>query len=148
MTTPTARIGWGRNGRGQDIPGWVCCKCGQDLAYLVGTFGGGLPSVHLRRGLIRLPQDRDGLPAFGLPPREMIGKQRRTGRPEERPRRIRGSDFSNGRRFEKTDVPPMQWAFERTPLPLFVYCPRVGVCGIGQILNLPMEEALSRLVIG
>lgn len=139
---PAARIVIVQNARGIKVPQWFCVKCGEGLAFLY-VDRGNRPNAMLVRGLIRLPQDSEGLHAYGLPPVEVTeSRQRRAGRAGSRPRRARGF---TGPRFT---APAPEWGPEEALIPFFVYCPRRGVCGVGQVVNMPLEEALSKLVIG
>jgi hypothetical protein len=129
------------NARGAKIPAWVCARCGESLAFRFADRGN-RDNAMLARGLIRLPKDREGMHSYGLPPAELVGRQRRAGRTGSRPRRMRGN---SGPKFT---APAMPWGPEEALLPFFVYCPRRGVCGLGQVVNGPLEEMLSKVVIG
>jgi hypothetical protein len=128
---------------GVNVPGWTCTECGQQLAYLDQPDSepyrrnrarpGALPRAVLRRELVRLPDSREGLHAYGLPQRELRGKQ-------PKPRTERGGTRLPSELLWQVEFP--------VTLPFYVFCPRPGVCGIGQVVNLPMEEALANLTIG
>jgi hypothetical protein len=88
---------------------WRCYKCGEPIAK--GSFQGRLA---LRLGLVPVGE-RDGLPAFGLPLRTMAGR-----------RDPHGALLGAVRGFA---------AASPVPLPVVVYCPLRGVCGVPQHLH-------------
>ncbi len=90
---------------------WTCCRCGTFLG-LGSPDAGALLDPRLKP----MNDHRDGLPAFGLPKRDLVGKG------------ASGKAWGHQileRRFVK--VAELR--------PIYVYCPEAGVCGKGQHLH-------------
>lgn len=102
--TPFARTDTLETEQGTRL-GWFCIGCGQWLATY-GFESGGQFYAFLHEKLIRLPKDREGLPTYGLAPRELAGRTTRN----------------------------WQWD-NQIRLPVVAYCPRRGVCGRAQLVG-------------
>ncbi len=89
---------------------WLCRGCDDSLATDKRAVEPG--TAYLRSELVPLPQHHDGMAAYGLPQRRITGhKDQRRGLPRE-------SGYTG----------PVK-------LPVYVYCLRKGVCGIGQVIE-------------
>jgi hypothetical protein len=136
MTLPQARLLETVTRAGKPALAWYCVNCDELLA-MYGWTEKGRHLALLRSEYIRLPDDRDGTPTYGLAPRTLVsGRQRRTGRMPERSRLGRtrvaegyASGALTGPRFEG---PAMPMTVGPIRLPAIVYCLRPGVCGKAQ----------------
>lgn len=110
------------------VRGWMCSHCNEPLAGDAGE-GEGQRHAILRVGLLRLPGDREGLVAYGVPPRVVKARgTARVGTLPERGKSTRGSGKS-----------PFAGALlkggEMVRRPFAVYCPRPGICGLLQRID-------------
>ena len=113
-----------------DLPSgaWYCSNCGEVLATSIS----GVPDeANFRRDLVLMPSERDGYRVLGLPARiRLRGKKPRGCRTARlMPRTI------SDRHDELPAAQRMQW-HGPWKLPLLAYCPRPGICGVLQIVDL------------
>lgn len=144
-----ARVIESVNGRGSPGLMFLCHGCDEPLAAL-SDWRDGHDWAFLNSLLIRLPHDRDDMPAYGLPKRMLKGHTRRlpSGPIQERPRwqrkryqelREQGKDV-RWHRIPRGEQPWMS-LHTRSRLPIIAYCPRQGVCGrANQIDMRPVRE--------
>lgn len=102
----TGRAVWSGEGT-NGLGQWLCYGCSEILAITrIGK------TTHIRSDLVALKHRREGLPTFGLPQRRLTTSK------DAHSRSPRPDGFSS-----------------RRTVPAFVYCPRRGVCGRGQIVG-------------
>lgn len=101
---------------------WHCVGCGEILAVRhIGNEPTGPAFAAVRSDLAEMAGHEVGIVTLGLPARTRLRrKDQRAGRSSPKPRSFR------------PDMPT--WVGLR-PLPLAVYCPRAGVCGVRQHLQ-------------
>lgn len=148
---PMSKVAESVNGRGSPVLLFICHSCSTELAALTDWKDGHDWAV-LNILLARLPRDRDGMPAFGLPQRVLTGHSRRApaGPMVERPRwqRERHREMLAERpnqdvRWHHLPQSEQPWVnmLNRVRLPIIAYCPRAGVCGRANRLDMrPIRE--------